>query len=267
MNIQEYISSGVVESYVLDLLSAQERFEFEQFCETYPELKAARESFELAIEKQAMENAVEAPALVKERVWEAIQQKSESKTSKIISMETTATKPRSFGWLAAASVILFIVSGYFAYNFYNQTRELKNSNSELEARVNRTDSILNKMLQDQKMMMNPDVTVVNLVATTPAKASASIYWDSTSADVFLVVKNMPKLPSNKQYQLWSIINGKDGKLQPNSLGLFDIGDEKKIILKMPNVKKADAFAITIEDRGNTGGPTLEQLQSMGKTNL
>lgn len=264
MNIQEYISSGVVESYVLGLLSAQERFEFEQFCETYPELKAARESFELAIEKQAMENAVEAPAHVKERVWEAIHQKP---ASKIVSMETSTTKPRSFGWLAAASVILFIVSGYFAYNFYNQAKELKNSNNELEARVNRTDSILNKMLEDQKMMMNPDVTVVNLVATTPAKASASIYWDSTSADVFLVVKNMPKLPSNKQYQLWSIINGKDGKLQPNSLGLFDIGDENKVILKMPNVKKADAFAITIEDRGNTGGPTLEQLQSMGKTNL
>jgi anti-sigma-K factor RskA len=81
----------------------------------------------------------------------------------------------------------------------------------------------------------------------------------------MVVKNMPQLPNNKQYQLWSIINGPGGQLQPNSLGLFDIGDDKKLILKMPNVKKADAFAITIEDRGNTGGPNLQQLQSMGKT--
>ena len=267
MNIQEYISSGVVESYVLGLLSAQERFEFEQFCETYPELKAARESFELAIEKQAMENALEAPAQVKERVWAAIQQKPAPKTSKIISMEPTSTKPRSFGWLAAASVVLFIVAGYFAYNYYNQNKELKTTNSDLQAKINRNDSILNKMLEDQKMMMNPDVTVVNLVGTTPAKASANIYWDSTSADVYMVIKNMPKLPNGKQYQLWSIINGPGGQLQPNSLGLFDMGDDKKVILKMSNVKKADAFAITIEDKGNTGGPTLEQLQSMGKTKL
>ena len=267
MNIQEYISSGVVESYVLGLLSAQERFEFEQFCETYPELKAARESFELAIEKQAMENAMEAPAHVKERVWEAIQQKPASKPSKIITMEPPTTKPRSFGWLAAASVILFIITGYFAYNFYNQNKELKNSNTALEAKVNRTDSLLNKMLEDQKMMMDEDVIVVNLVGTTPAKASANIYWDSTSSDVYMVVKNMPKLPSGKQYQLWSIINGPSGQLQPNSLGLFDVGDDKKVILKMSNVKKADAFAITIEDKGNTGGPNLEQLQSMGKTKL
>jgi len=123
------------------------------------------------------------------------------------------------------------------------------------------------MQEEQRMMTDPDVTVVNLVGTTPAKAQANIYWDSTSADVYMVVKNMPKLPSGKQYQLWSIINGPGGQLQPNSLGLFDVGDDKKVILKMSNVKKADAFAITIEDKGNTGGPTLEQLQSMGKTKL
>ena len=104
MNIKEYISSGVVESYVLGLLSAQERFEFEQYCETYPELKAARESFELAIEKQAMENAVPPPADIKQKILSAIQQTP--KTSKIISMEpTTPRRSSGFSWLAAASVI------------------------------------------------------------------------------------------------------------------------------------------------------------------
>ena len=267
MNIKEYISSGVVESYVLGLLTAQERFEFEQYCEAYPELKAARNAFELAIEKQAMENAVKPPPNVKEKVLSAIRQKPASNTSKMISMEPTTRRSPGLRWMAAASIILFVVAGYFAYTFYNQTKELKNANSELEARVNRTDSILNKMLEEQRIMMDPNIAVVNLVGTTPAKATANIYWDSTSADVYLVVKNMPQLPSDKQYQLWSIINGPGGQLQPNSLGLFDLGDNKKVILKMSNVKKADAFAITIENRGNTGGPNLEQLQSMGKTRL
>ena len=265
MNIKEYISSGVVESYVLGLLSAQERFEFEQFCETYPELKEARESFELAVERHAMKDVVAPPTDIKEKIWSAIQQKPVSKPSKIISMEPTTTTPRSgFNWLAAASIILFLVTGYFAYNYYNKNKELNTSMDSLKAKVD-------QMEQDQKamqdMMQDPNVAVVNLVGTTPAKASASIYWDSTSADVYMVVKNMPKLPSDKQYQLWSIINGPGGALQPNSLGLFDVGDNKKVILKMSNVKKADAFAITIENKGNTGGPTLEQLQSMGKTKL
>ena len=260
MNIKEYISSGVVESYVLGLLTAQERFEFEQYCEAYPELKAARDAFELAIEKQAMENAVTPPANVKEKVFSAIQQKPESNTSKIISMGPTTRKSSGLRWMAAASIVLFLVTGYFAYTFYNQNKDLNNSLKSLETKVD-------QMEEYQKIMSDPNIAVVNMVAMTPAKASASIYWDSTSSNVYLLIKNMPRLPSEKQYQLWSIINGQNGQLQPSSLGLFDVGENQKIILKMSNVKKADAFAITIEKRGNAEGPNLEQLQSMGKTKI
>jgi anti-sigma-K factor RskA len=259
VNITEYISSGVVESYVLGLLTAQERFEFEQYCEAYPELKAARNAFELAIEKQAMENAVTAPANVKEKVLSAIQQKPGSNTSKIISMEPAIRRSSGLRWMAAASIILFLVTGYFAYTFYNQNKDLNNSLKTLQVKVN-------QMEEYQKIMSDPNVAVVNMVAMTPAKASASIYWDSTSSDVYLLIKNMPQLPSDKQYQLWSIINGQNGQLQPSSLGLFD-GENQKVILKMSNAKKADAFAITIEKRGNSEGPNLEQLQSMGKTKI
>ena len=260
MNIKEYISSGVVESYVLGLLTAQERFEFEQYCEAYPELKAARDAFELAVEKQAMENAVSPPANVKEKVFSAIQQRPVSNTSKIVSMEPTIRRSAGLRWMAAASIILFLVTGYFAYKLYNQNKDLNNSLKSLQVKVD-------QMEEYHKIMSDPNVAVVNMVAMTPAKASASIYWDSTSSDVYLLIKNMPQLPSDKQYQLWSIMNGENGQLQPNSLGLFDVGENQKIILKMSNVKKADAFAITIERRGNTEGPNLKQLQSMGKTKI
>ena len=256
MNIKEYISSGVVESYVLGLLSAQERFEFEQYCETYPELKAARESFELAIEKQAMENAVPPPGDIKQRILSALQQTP--KASKIISMEpTTPRRSSGFNWLAAASVILFLVAGYLAYTFYDQNKELKQSNQDMTAKV---DSLLN----DRKVVEGDNVTVVNMVPMKPNAPSANIYWDTTSANVYMLVKNMPKLASDKQYQLWSLIDSNG--LKPTSLGLFD-GGKERVIIKMNNAQKADAFAITIEKRGNTGGPDLGQLQNMGKTRL
>jgi len=245
---------------VLGLLTAQERFEFEKYCDAYPELKAARDAFELAIEKQAMENAVAPPVNVKEKVLSAIQQKPASDTSKIISMVPAIRRSSGLRWMAAASIILFLVTGYFAYTFYNQNRDLNNSLNALQVKVD-------QMEEYQKIMSDPNIAVVNMVAMTPAKASASIYWDSTSSDVYLLIKNMPQLPSDKQYQLWSIINGQNGQLQPSSLGLFDAGENQKVILKMSNVKKADAFAITIEKRGNTEGPNLEQLQSMGKTKI
>jgi len=176
---------------------------------------------------------------------------------------STSGKSSGPRWLAAASVILLLVAGYFAYQFYNQTKELKNANRDLEAKLKTSDSVLNRIAEEKKVMSDPKVTVVNLVGLAKAPASsASIYWDSTSANVWLLVKNLPQLPSDKQYQLWAIIEGK-----PKNLGLFDPQAENKVMLKMNNTQKADAFAITIENRGNTGGPNLEELQTMGKPKL
>jgi anti-sigma-K factor RskA len=266
VNVQEYISSGIIEAYVLGLASAEERSEFESMCTQYPELVVARNNLEIALEKQLFSDAT-APVLgVKEKIMSAIRQDFSVNQSKNIIMENVNTSRSSspLRWMAAASIILLLASAYFAFNFYTKNKDLQ---SEL-AKSKDAQAQMDDRLKKLEMVSDPNVAVINLKGTEKApKSSASIYWDSTSTNVYLVAKNMPKLASDKQYQLWAIINGQDGKLQPTSLGLFDVGDDGKIILKMSNVKKADAFAITIETRGNTGGPTLEQLQTMGKPGL
>ena len=260
MNIQEYISSGIVESYVLGLASPEERVEFERMCAQHPELVEARNNFELSLEEQARKNVAVPPAHIKEQIWSAIQQSSLSNTSKIITMEPTTRSSSGLRWIAAASIILFLAGGFFAIKFYNKNEDLKaelKSSQDAQAQL---DQRLKKMEDQQKIMDDPHTTVVNMVGLKGSPLSANIYWDSTSANVYMIVKNMPKLPSDKQYQLWALINNK-----PVDLGLFDGGE--KVILKMNNTQKADAFAITIENRGNTGGPNLQELQSMGKAKL
>jgi anti-sigma-K factor RskA len=267
VNIQEYISSGIIESYVLGLASPEERAEFERMCLQYPELVAARTEFELTLEKQLLRDAADAPRNVKEKVMSLVNPESSINQTKIITMQSSNANrgSSSMRWVAAASVILFLGFGFLAYKYYSQVEELKTSNENLAAEKNAADSASNQLAAENKLMKelieNPNVAAVNMVPTTPGNPSASIYWDSTSSNVYMVVKNMPKLPSDKQYQLWALIDGK-----PKDLGLFDIGD-KKVILKMNNTQKADAFAITIENRGNTGGPNLQQLQNMGKAKL
>lgn len=262
MNIKEYISSGIVESYVLGLASQEERSEFEQLCAQYPELVAVRTEFELALEKQALENAIAPPSHLRDTIMLNIHQDIPAGKSKVITMQTSDT-PRKSGMLrfvAAASVILLLGAAYFAYDFYSKNKKLNDSIKNLQATIKEKEEF-------EEMSSRPTVNVVSLQPTTEAKASADIYWDSTKADVYMVVKNLPKLPNDKQYQLWSIINGANGELQPSSMGLFDVGEGQKVILKMDKVTKADAFAITIEERGNKGGPTLKQLQTFGKTGL
>jgi anti-sigma-K factor RskA len=266
LDIKEYISSGIIESYVLGLASQEERSEFEKLCAQYPELVSARNDFEIALEKKLMGLGIASAVEVKEKVMSDFRQQSNVNQTKIITMENPNTSRSSspMRWVAAAAVILLLASAYFAYNFYSKNKDLE---SEL-AKSKDEKQKMDRRLKDLEMVNDPNVAVVNLKGTDKApKSSANVYWDSTSKNVYLVVKNLPKLANEKQYQLWSIINGQDGQLQPTSLGLFDVGEDGKIILKMSNTQKADAFAITIEKRGNKEGPTLGELQAMGKAGL
>lgn len=261
MNIKEYISSGIIESYVLGLASEHERIEFEKLCIQYPELVAARDEFEIQLEKKAFEQSIAPSVHIKEKVLSAVRDQDTSvNETKVIDMNT---RTRNTGWLrslAAASIVLLLASAYFAYDFYSKNESLQKSTNQLQSKI---DSLTVQMADQKKMMdmvTNPSVTVVSMVGTQQNPSSANIYWDSTSSDVFMVVKNIPKLPTEKQYQLWAFIDGK-----PADLGLFD-GDKNNVMLKMKNTQKAEAFAITIEKRGN--GPTPKgPVETYGKTSL
>src|SRR4030095_5475727 len=207
VNIQEYISSGIIESYVLGLASPEERVEFDRSCELYPELREARTNFELSIEKQAFQNSISPPAGSKGRIWSAIQQ-STVESTKVITMEPRQGRSTGLRWFAAAAVALLLLASYFAYTLYTKNRAL-------QARIEHNDSLINKMTEGEKIMHNPNVMVINMVGLKGSSSSANVYWDSTSTDVYMVVKNMPKLPSDKQYQLWALIGS-----TPIDLGLF-----------------------------------------------
>jgi anti-sigma-K factor RskA len=271
LNIQAYIESGIIETYVLGLASPSESAEFEQLCAQYPELIAARNKFEEGLEKHALANAEQLSTGVKVKVLEAIgdtvapggHESVSLNPPKIVNMQNE--RKGSSGWLrfvAAASVVLLIGLAWFTYQSNNQNAELQRSNAALQEKLNSTQRVVDQILAETKVVKDPNNIVVNMVGTKAApKSSANIYWDSTSTNVYLVVKNMPKLPSDKQYQLWAII---DGKSQPKDLGVFDATDDK-VILKMKNTQKAQAFAITIEKTGGSPSPTLDSMQSVGKT--
>jgi anti-sigma-K factor RskA len=88
---------------------------------------------------------------------------------------------------------------------------------------------------------------------------ATVYWDQNSKDVYMVVNNLPAPPSGKQYQLWAIIDGK-----PVSAGLYDMTDPSKMVQKMKNIQgNVQTFAITLEQKGGSSTPTLDQMYVAG----
>ncbi|HVU57082.1 MAG TPA: anti-sigma factor [Puia sp.] len=253
---------------MLGLASESEKAEFEQLCTQYPELVAARKDFEEGLEKHASEQATQPPVGVKVKVLEAIADTTTKGVEPVsINPPKIVTMPQEkrgssglLRFIAAASVVLLIFLTFFAYKSYKQNQDLESSNAALKEKLNSTQKTLDAIVDETNVVKNPNATVVNMVGTKVApKSSANVYWDSTNNNVFLVVKNMPQLPSDKQYQLWALIDGK-----PTDLGVFDSKSDK-VILKMKDTRKAQAFAITIEKQGGSPSPTLDSMQSLGKT--
>ncbi|MEJ7680143.1 MAG: hypothetical protein WKG06_20245 [Segetibacter sp.] len=132
MDIQAYIQSGIIESYVLGLANAEEAAELENLQFQFPEIQQAVSEFSTLLEQKLFENAITPPMDVKAKIMSAI--KNEMISAPVISLSRDAAidadvyaKPlRLLKMLAAASVILFIASAclnFYLYNRYTQKNE------------------------------------------------------------------------------------------------------------------------------------------------
>lgn len=291
MNIQEYISSGIVESYVLGLADDIEREEFERMCAAHAEVRAARVAFEQSLEENMMGNVLQPPSNLKSKLFSTIEMGKEADTpgysgdsgAPPVVPPVKAFRPikgqsadarigvREAGWqrlVAAAAVILLLFSTALNFYFFNRYRQYK---EEFQALV-QSQSVLashNQVLQTRlldyekavEMMKDPDMAIVKMPAipTSPDPTSATtVYWDTVTKDVYLAVSKLPQPASGQQYQLWAMVDGK-----PVDAGVFDIV-EGPGMTKMKNIPRAQAFAITLEKKGGSPVPSLDKLYVMGK---
>jgi anti-sigma-K factor RskA len=276
VNIQEYISSGIVESYVLGLASDEERAEFERMCAAHAEVKAARDAFELALEEHSLANAVPPPRQVRSQVFAELQIEKEKHGftgNNGIGEETPAPvvqmDPR-WRYVAAASIVLLIASLIFNFYFFNkyktfsdqysallaQNQEMARNERAIQTRLNDMQNAIDIFGDTAMAVIRMDATGVQ---TSPDPNSmATIYWDTRSKDVYLRVNRMPAATSEKQYQLWALVDG-----VPVDAGVFDVNNGVAI-LKMKNIPRAQAFAVTLEKRGGSEKPDLTQMYVLGK---
>ncbi|RYF94173.1 MAG: hypothetical protein EOO00_05575, partial [Chitinophagaceae bacterium] len=140
MNIKDYISSGIVESYVLGLADAAERAEFESMCNAHQEVRAAREAFELELEKQVVAGATAPPRDVKTKIFAQLgidSEKSQATNMQPVrDIPTEAPVVRSQGWarlLAAASVFLLVGSTILNFYLFRQYKDYSERYSSLLA--------------------------------------------------------------------------------------------------------------------------------------
>lgn len=270
MNVQEYIESGSIESCVLGLADQAEFQEMERMCAAYPEVRAAREAFEAGLEASAMAGAVAPPPALRDSLFEQLRADVPTAAvteTPVVALNKPADQP-STNWkkyLAAASVILLAGSAalnIYLYNRYQQSdslyQDLLAQQQQLAENKNSIQTRLDELQSDLGKIRNPNVQPVKMTAVNNSNSLTTVYWDRSSAEVYLLVNQLPKPEAGKQYQLWAIVNGK-----PVDAGVIDLepGDG---LVKMKNIPSAEAFAITLENAGGSQSPTLTAMYVLGK---
>jgi anti-sigma-K factor RskA len=247
VNVKEYIRSGVIESYVLGIATEAERQEFEQICDAYPEVAQARDQFERSLEAELMQGAIQPPVSVKEKVLLEIKPFVSESGYTGETVETPVRRMNPWMWVAAASLLLLGVVSYLAFTANQRYNE------QLAKQLG-TERQLQEALAKVRQGENPfqGIKVVSVPGTEMApQAQTFIFWDTTrTKDVYMMVKNLPLTTTDKQYQLWALLDGK-----PIDLGVFDVeAQQKPLVFRMKNVQNAQAFAITLEERGGKPAP-------------
>jgi anti-sigma-K factor RskA len=264
VNLQEYIASGILELYALGELSEQERSEVEQNLARYPELRTELARVEETQEKLLMQAAVQPRAAVKTALFDKID--AQKTAARVVPMpEAKPTAGRFWKFAAAACFTLAIVSSYLAYEYHNRWKSTETNYTELLAQnqrmaqdYNRVNQRIDKIEGDLRVIDDPAFKRVVMKGTDNApNATAYVYWNEASDEVYLSIQSMKALARDNQYQLWAIVDGK-----PVDAGVFD--GNGKDLLKMKNIAGgAAAFAVTIEPRGGKESPTLSTMQVVG----
>ena len=261
METKEYLESGILELYVYGLLSESENDEVTAMYNKNPEIKAEI----ISIEKAIINLSSSFSPFISHSQFEKIKSQLQLKHSKIVTMTPRSNWTTYMGW--AASVALLIGVG-FQYSKLNQTNnqvvtiekeksKLQETVVGLETKNKETETVLNVVRDETN-------TVVTLAGQAVApKAKAKIYWNKQTQVVYVDASGLPEPPEGKEYQIWSL--KLQPQLTPTSIGMLtNFKSNTSKVFAVEKTGDAEAFGITLEPKGGSASPTMEQLYTLGK---
>lgn len=244
MDIQQYISSGIIESYVMGLCTPAEEKELETLRSQYTELNTAIIAYEEEMEQNLMQHSTLPSAATDDKILLAIDQLSNR--SPVIPIQT-----KKQGWfkpLAIAASILLLISAGLSFYLFNQTKK-----------VTPVTAIEGLPLNDYEIMKKPTITPVAMYGYgTHAICRCTMFWDKSTGKMYIMIHHLPKSSSSRAYQLWAMVDDK-----PVSVGI--IQDEiRGRFIEMKDVPKgATAFTVTLENAGGSITPTEAEIYLTG----
>lgn len=286
MDVQRYISSGIIENHITGLLSESESREVLNAIQQHPEVKAVADAMQVDMERYIQLWAAKPPAGIKRQVMDRLHKDeaedpvtAEPETFTANTSENTFSEDTGSGmslglsqlqiWqysaaaaiaLLLGSVVMNIVSYSNSNNYQQQVASLQSEQVSLLAEKDALKEQLDFTEKENGIMKDPSFKWIRMPGVGKhTGVVATICWNPQSKETFILAQALPEPPADKQYQLWAIVNGK-----PIDAGVFELGSKAHSVQKVKAVDNAQVFAVTLEKKGGSPSPTLEQMFVAGK---
>jgi anti-sigma-K factor RskA len=271
-DLKAYIESGILELYVMGDVTPEEKFQVEAMALKHPAVKAELFEIERSMELYAKKNAIEPSQHLRSKILNSMltnfgdddtfASKASEPDAKIISLPKASTG-NFYKYAFAACLALLLASSIALVNLYNQLHQSNVQLAVLQADKQHFANLVNFKEEQLQVFRDASFKFIKLQGTknAPAGSAITIAWSPSKKKVMIDMADM-KMPANDkahQYQLWALVAGK-----PVDLGVFDENPDSTDMKEMKSIASADNFAVTLEPRGGSASPTMDQMMVIGK---
>jgi anti-sigma-K factor RskA len=250
LNIENNISSGIIEQYVLGLCTNDEVREVEILRKQDAAFNKAITDFEIELEEKMLRHIFLPGVATDDKILSKLKELNEPITTSLLVPlvnvnEKQIAKVKRFSWAkltSAAAVLLLCISAFVNYTQFQK-------NKEQAALLASKSRIVSLPENDYNILKDPSITPVAMNGQGyHAICRCTMFWDKKTGKAYVMVHHLVPSGDNYDYQLWANVNGKQV-----SVGMINDAIRDRFIEVSGMPEDAKEFIVTLE---KTGGATV-----------
>lgn len=261
MDIEAYKSSGILEQYLLGMLSEKEAREVEQIAQTFPEVKAELDAMEDALTQYALGKGIPMPDQLSARIAQRLETLDQEPPSGALQPNAGARGRNILPLMGTLLALAIAAAIFFWFRNSQKDQELNQVQRDLQQFQVQCDEVQRELDQAEVQLAilrsEGNQTYIMRGNENNPGAIANVYYNPGEQRAYLDIRELPPPPNGQQYQLWGI-----GVAGVQSMNVFDLPEGEGVtFLEVPYLPDVSTFAVSLEPEGGSATPTEVHLIS------